>query len=69
MLQLEVGPQRNYTTGLPPLPPRRIHQPLYFGKVPGNIIAAYFFMYLCSFFTFKTKIPFMHVFQCHSPSF
>lgn len=41
MLQLEVGPQRNYTTGLPPLPPRRIHQPLYFGKVPANLDTAW----------------------------
>ncbi|KAK2517936.1 Lama3 [Columba guinea] len=41
MLQLEVGPQHNYTTGLPSLPPRRIHQPLYFGKIPANLDTAW----------------------------
>ncbi|XP_030365981.1 laminin subunit alpha-3 isoform X2 [Strigops habroptila] len=35
-VQLEVGTQSNYTTGLPPSPPRRVHQPLYFGKIPAN---------------------------------
>ncbi|KAM6103707.1 LOW QUALITY PROTEIN: laminin subunit alpha-3 [Theristicus caerulescens] len=37
MVQLEVGTQSNYTTGLPPSPPRRIHQPLYFGKIPAKL--------------------------------
>ncbi|XP_071660282.1 laminin subunit alpha-3 isoform X2 [Patagioenas fasciata] len=41
MLQLEVGPQHNYTTGPPPLPPRHIHQPLYFGKIPANLDTAW----------------------------
>ncbi|XP_064298928.1 laminin subunit alpha-3 [Phalacrocorax carbo] len=36
-VQLEVGTQSNYTTGLPPSPPRRVHQPLYFGKIPANL--------------------------------
>lgn len=42
-VQLDVGTQSNYTTGHPPFSPRRLHQPLYFGKIPGNIIAALFF--------------------------
>ncbi|XP_075350602.1 laminin subunit alpha-3 [Mycteria americana] len=37
MVQLEVGTQSNYTTGLPPSPPRHVHQPLYFGKIPANL--------------------------------
>ncbi|XP_009989305.1 PREDICTED: laminin subunit alpha-3, partial [Tauraco erythrolophus] len=37
MVQLEVGPRRNYTIGLLPFPPRRVHQPLYFGKIPANL--------------------------------
>uniref|UniRef100_A0A663ED62 Laminin subunit alpha 3 n=1 Tax=Aquila chrysaetos chrysaetos TaxID=223781 RepID=A0A663ED62_AQUCH len=36
-VELEVGTQSNYTTGLPPSPPRRVHQPLYFGKIPANL--------------------------------
>lgn len=36
-VQLEVGTQSNYTTGLPPSLPRRVHQPLYFGKIPANL--------------------------------
>ncbi|KFM11849.1 Laminin subunit alpha-3, partial [Aptenodytes forsteri] len=36
-VQLEVGTRSNYTTGLPPSPPRRVHQPLYFGKIPANL--------------------------------
>ncbi|KAM9260806.1 laminin subunit alpha-3 [Cariama cristata] len=36
-VQLEVGTQSNYTTGLPPSPPRRVLQPLYFGKIPANL--------------------------------
>ncbi|XP_052643533.1 laminin subunit alpha-3 isoform X2 [Harpia harpyja] len=36
-VQLEVGTQSNYTTGLPPSPPRRVRQPLYFGKIPANL--------------------------------
>ncbi|KFP23247.1 Laminin subunit alpha-3, partial [Egretta garzetta] len=36
-VQLEVGTQSNYTTGLPSSPPRRVHQPLYFGKIPANL--------------------------------
>ncbi|XP_010280586.1 PREDICTED: laminin subunit alpha-3, partial [Phaethon lepturus] len=36
-VQLEVGTQTNYTTGLPPSPPRRVHQALYFGKIPANL--------------------------------
>ncbi|XP_049683277.1 laminin subunit alpha-3 [Accipiter gentilis] len=36
-VQLEVGTQSNYTTGLPPSPARRVHQPLYFGKIPANL--------------------------------
>ncbi|XP_010119438.1 PREDICTED: laminin subunit alpha-3, partial [Chlamydotis macqueenii] len=36
-VQLEVGTQSNYTTGLPPSPRRRVHQPLYFGKIPANL--------------------------------
>ncbi|XP_074940945.1 laminin subunit alpha-3 isoform X2 [Phalacrocorax aristotelis] len=36
-VQLEVGTQSNYTTGLPPSPLRRVHQPLYFGKIPANL--------------------------------
>ncbi|XP_055561723.1 laminin subunit alpha-3 [Falco cherrug] len=39
MVQLEVGTQSNYTSGLPPSPPRRLHQPLYFGKIPANLDA------------------------------
>uniref|UniRef100_A0A8B9FEP2 Laminin subunit alpha 3 n=1 Tax=Amazona collaria TaxID=241587 RepID=A0A8B9FEP2_9PSIT len=27
----------NYTTGLPLSPPRHVHQPLYFGKIPANL--------------------------------
>lgn len=54
-VQLEVGTQSNYTTGLPPSPPRQVHQPLYFGKIPGNIIAAYFFIYLRGFFSFPKQ--------------
>lgn len=57
MVQLEVGTRSNYTTGLPPSPPRRVHQPLYFGKIPGNIIASYFFRYLLAFFPFQNKGP------------
>uniref|UniRef100_A0A663MFQ1 Laminin subunit alpha 3 n=1 Tax=Athene cunicularia TaxID=194338 RepID=A0A663MFQ1_ATHCN len=37
MVQLEVGTQSNYTTGLPHSLPRRVHQPLYFGKIPANL--------------------------------
>ncbi|XP_074998078.1 laminin subunit alpha-3 [Calonectris borealis] len=37
MVQLEVGTQSNYTTGLAPSPPRRVHQPLYFGTIPANL--------------------------------
>ncbi|XP_010083326.1 PREDICTED: laminin subunit alpha-3-like, partial [Pterocles gutturalis] len=37
MVQLEVGSESNCTTGLPHFPPRRVHQPLYFGKIPGNL--------------------------------
>ncbi|XP_009884960.1 PREDICTED: laminin subunit alpha-3 [Charadrius vociferus] len=37
MLQLKVGTQSNYTTGLPPSPPRWVHQPLYFGKIPATL--------------------------------
>uniref|UniRef100_A0A8D2MKP5 Laminin, alpha 3 n=1 Tax=Zonotrichia albicollis TaxID=44394 RepID=A0A8D2MKP5_ZONAL len=33
-VQLEVGTQSNYTTALQPSPPRRVYQPLYFGKIP-----------------------------------
>uniref|UniRef100_A0A8C9N951 Laminin subunit alpha 3 n=1 Tax=Serinus canaria TaxID=9135 RepID=A0A8C9N951_SERCA len=33
-VQLEVGTQSNYTTVLQPSPPRRVYQPLYFGKIP-----------------------------------
>ncbi|KAM4686050.1 LOW QUALITY PROTEIN: laminin subunit alpha-3 [Amazona ochrocephala] len=36
-MQLEVGTQSNYTTGLPLSPPRHVHQPLYFGKIPANL--------------------------------
>ncbi|XP_010154204.1 PREDICTED: laminin subunit alpha-3-like, partial [Eurypyga helias] len=36
-VQLEVGTQSNSTTGLPPSPPRRVHQPLYFGNIPANL--------------------------------
>ncbi|NWT47124.1 LAMA3 protein, partial [Chroicocephalus maculipennis] len=36
-VQLEVGTQSNSTTGLPPSPPRQVHQPLYFGKIPANL--------------------------------
>ncbi|XP_042654043.1 laminin subunit alpha-3 isoform X2 [Tyto alba] len=36
-VQLEVGTQSNYTTGLPLSPPRRVYQPLYFGKIPANL--------------------------------
>ncbi|XP_039586057.1 laminin subunit alpha-3-like isoform X1 [Passer montanus] len=36
-VQLEVGTQSNYTTVLQPSPPRRIYQPLYFGKIPANL--------------------------------
>ncbi|NXI50136.1 LAMA3 protein, partial [Chloroceryle aenea] len=35
-VQLEVGTQSNYTTGLP-TSPRRVRQPLYFGKIPENL--------------------------------
>lgn len=52
-MQLEVGTQSNYTTVLQPSPPRRVYQPLYFGKIPGNIIASYFFMFL----PFQNKGP------------
>ncbi|XP_047936003.2 laminin subunit alpha-3 isoform X1 [Anser cygnoides] len=34
-VQLDVGTQSNYTTGHPPFSPRRLHQPLYFGKIPA----------------------------------
>ncbi|NWX20634.1 LAMA3 protein, partial [Aegotheles bennettii] len=37
MVQLEVDTQSNYTTGLSPSSPRRVHQPLYFGKFPVNL--------------------------------
>ncbi|KAF2985215.1 hypothetical protein EK904_007529 [Melospiza melodia maxima] len=36
-VQLEVGTQSNYTTVLQPSPPRRVYQPLYFGKIPANL--------------------------------
>ncbi|KFQ61756.1 Laminin subunit alpha-3, partial [Pelecanus crispus] len=36
-VQLEVGTQSNYVTGLPPSPPRHVPQPLYFGKIPANL--------------------------------
>ncbi|XP_009072322.1 PREDICTED: laminin subunit alpha-3, partial [Acanthisitta chloris] len=36
-VQLEVGTERNYTTGLRPSPPRRVHLPLHFGKIPANL--------------------------------
>uniref|UniRef100_A0A8C3D1F8 Laminin subunit alpha 3 n=1 Tax=Cairina moschata TaxID=8855 RepID=A0A8C3D1F8_CAIMO len=36
-VQLDVGTQSNYTTGHPPFSPRRLHQPLYFGKIPANL--------------------------------
>ena len=65
-MQLEVGAQNNYTTGLPPSPARHVHQPLYFGKIPGNIIAFHFFMYLLAFFPFQNKGP-IHV--CSPASF
>ncbi|KFW72369.1 Laminin subunit alpha-3, partial [Pygoscelis adeliae] len=38
-VQLEVDTRSNYTTGLPPSPPGRVHQPLYFGKIPANLDA------------------------------
>lgn len=60
---LEVGTQSSYTTELQPSPPRRVYQPLYFGKIPGNTIASYFFM----FFLSKTKIPSIHVLLHHTP--
>ncbi|XP_075600356.1 laminin subunit alpha-3 [Balearica regulorum gibbericeps] len=37
MVQLQVGTHSNYTTGLLPSPPRLVHQPLYFGKIPANL--------------------------------
>lgn len=57
-VQLEVGTQSNYTTELQPSPPRRVYQPLYFGKIPGNIISSYFFI----FFSFpkQRSHPFMY---------
>ncbi|KAL9868319.1 laminin subunit alpha-3 isoform 2-T2 [Geothlypis trichas] len=36
-VQLEVGTQSNYTTILQPSPPRRVYQPLFFGKIPANL--------------------------------
>ncbi|XP_010185007.1 PREDICTED: laminin subunit alpha-3-like, partial [Mesitornis unicolor] len=36
-VQLEVGTQSNSTTGLLRSPPRRVHQPLYFGNIPANL--------------------------------
>lgn len=36
-VQLEVGTQSNYTTVLQPSPPRRVYQPLYFGRIPANL--------------------------------
>uniref|UniRef100_A0A8B9S4G7 Laminin subunit alpha 3 n=1 Tax=Apteryx owenii TaxID=8824 RepID=A0A8B9S4G7_APTOW len=36
-MQLEVGTQSNYTTGLPPFTPRHMRQPLYFGRIPANL--------------------------------
>ncbi|XP_074405747.1 laminin subunit alpha-3 isoform X4 [Zonotrichia albicollis] len=36
-VQLEVGTQSNYTTALQPSPPRRVYQPLYFGKIPADL--------------------------------
>uniref|UniRef100_A0A8C9N904 Laminin subunit alpha 3 n=1 Tax=Serinus canaria TaxID=9135 RepID=A0A8C9N904_SERCA len=36
-VQLEVGTQSNYTTVLQPSPPRRVYQPLYFGKIPADL--------------------------------
>uniref|UniRef100_A0A8B9NMD6 Laminin subunit alpha 3 n=1 Tax=Accipiter nisus TaxID=211598 RepID=A0A8B9NMD6_9AVES len=35
-VQLEVGTQSNYTS-IPTSPARRVHQPLYFGKIPANL--------------------------------
>ncbi|XP_014792368.1 PREDICTED: laminin subunit alpha-3-like [Calidris pugnax] len=37
VVQLELGTQSNYTTGLPPSPPRQMPQPVYFGKIPANL--------------------------------
>ncbi|XP_051468097.1 laminin subunit alpha-3 [Apus apus] len=36
-VQLEVGTQSNYTSGLPLSSPRHVQQPLYFGKIPANL--------------------------------
>ncbi|XP_064511147.1 laminin subunit alpha-3 isoform X2 [Pseudopipra pipra] len=36
-VQLEVGTESSSTTGLRPSPPRRVYQPLYFGKIPANL--------------------------------
>ncbi|NXT80726.1 LAMA3 protein, partial [Zapornia atra] len=37
MVQLKVDTQHNYTTGLLSSSSRRVHQPLYFGKIPANL--------------------------------
>ncbi|XP_016152212.1 PREDICTED: laminin subunit alpha-3 [Ficedula albicollis] len=36
-VHLKVGTQSNYTTELQPSSPRRVYQPLYFGKIPANL--------------------------------
>lgn len=71
-VQLDVGTQSNYTTGHPPFSPRRLHQPLYFGKIPGNIIAALFFFcvyLLVFFFLSKANVLFMLAVLYHSSLF
>ncbi|KAJ7403885.1 hypothetical protein BTVI_74397 [Pitangus sulphuratus] len=38
-VQLEVGIESSSTTGLRTSPPRRVYQPLYFGKIPGKSLS------------------------------